>query len=69
MDNLRKIIYLIVIMCVLIGMFYLFIYILPIVLIGILAYYIYYKFFRKKKVYSKGTNKEVGPVIIDMEED
>ncbi|MCI9586088.1 MAG: hypothetical protein HFH45_05615 [Bacilli bacterium] len=69
MDKLKQIIFLILGIMITIGVLFVFFYgFIFVVIIG-LIYYIYRKITKKLKPKNKTKEKQVGPVIIDMEED
>lgn len=69
MDKLKQIIFFILGIMITIGLLFVFFYgFIFIVIIG-LIYYIYRKITKKLKPKNKIKEKQVGPVIIDMEED
>ena len=69
MDKLKQIIFFILGITITIGLLFVFFYgFIFIVIIG-LIYYIYRKILKKIKPQKQEKEKQVGPVIIDMEED
>ncbi len=70
MDRIKQILLFILGLAVIVGLLFVFFYIFIFLLIIGLIYYLYRRFFKRKKVIKvqKDETKKINPVIIDMDE-